>query len=205
MADNKSAVAWVAVIGDAQASGDLAMAYDAVRGADGRVENLYLAMSQTPRAIIAADDHYRAVLHNPDNPLDDWLAEFAGTFVAILCGSDYAALNHGENFRLYLGEDASAAAWLAALRDGNWRDVLEGRALAVAEFTEKLSLRPAEMDEADIAALRVAGFDDKAISYLVQIVASFAYWARMINALGTRQEGPVGLSEDVIRARRGPC
>lgn len=187
-------VAWVEVISQEAARGSLAAAYGAVRGADGRVENLYLAMSLTPQAISAADEHYRAVLHNPDNPLDPWLAEFAGTFVAVLCGCDYAAANHGENFRMYLGDNAKASLWLASLRDGSWAHVLEGQVLAAARFTQKLSLEPARMQEGDIVGLRAAGFSDKAISYLIQIVSSFAYWARMINALGTRLDPTIGLS-----------
>ncbi|MGC1488453.1 MAG: hypothetical protein WA784_11770 [Albidovulum sp.] len=194
MAKDTEPVAWVEVISQKAARGDLAAAYSGVKGADGRVENLYLAMSHTPLAITAADDHYRAVLHNPDNPLDPWLAEFAGTYVAILCGCNYAAVNHGENFRMYLGDDAKAALWLAALRDGSWKDVLEGPVLAATVFTQKLSQAPAAMQEDDIAGLRAAGFSDKAISYLIQIVSSFAYWARMINALGIRLGPTIGLT-----------
>lgn len=203
MSETASGIAWVKVIGEEAANGDLAAAYDAVRGADGRVENLYLAMSQTPEAIRAADDHYRAVLHNPDNPLEPWQAEFAASFVAILCGSNYAALNHGENFRMYLDDDARATAWLAALRDGSWAGVLTGQTLSMAKFAEKLSLRPAEMSEGDIAGLRAAGFSDKAISYLIQIVASFAYWARMINALGIQIGDTIGLKPADMRLLAG--
>jgi uncharacterized peroxidase-related enzyme len=199
------AVAWVEVISEKAATGDLSAAYNAVRGADGKVENLYLAMSQTPHVISAADEHYRALLHNPDNPLEKWLSEFAATFVAILCGSDYAALNHGQNFLMYLSDDVRAVAWLAALRDGSWPDILTDKPRAVALFAEKLSLRPGEMCEQDIVDLRAAGFVDKEISYLAQIVASFAYWARIINALGTRMGDTVGLTPADMRLLSVPA
>ena len=39
-----NAIAWVEVIDQANASGSLNKAYDAVKGTDGIVENLYLAM-----------------------------------------------------------------------------------------------------------------------------------------------------------------
>ena len=43
--------------------------------------------------------------------------------------------------------------------------------------------------------LRTAGLDDKQIVYLVQISASFAYWARVINGLGIcLGDEPVGLA-----------
>lgn len=175
--------------------GDLRAAYDAVRGADGQVENLYLAMSATPAAMRAADDHYRAVLHNPDNPLPAWLSELAATWVAILCGCDYAARNHGHNFARHLADADRADRWLAALRDGTWAATLSGPALAVVGFAEKLTLHPDAMARADLDALRAAGLSDRAVSYLVQIVAGFAYWARVINALGIRLNDRIGLSD----------
>ena len=187
------AIAWVDVIPQDQATGDLAAAYEAVKGKDGRVENLYLAMSQTPQAIVPADAHYLALLHNSDNPLEPWLAELVSTYVAILCGSEYAAANHGANFVMYLGDKARGEAILDALRADDW-SALEGDAmLAALRYTRKLSLHPDTMTQADVQALRNAGFCDKGISYLIQLVASFGYWARMINGLGTQLGDTIGL------------
>lgn len=192
MAQDKS-VAWVEVVPPSAATGDLARAYAAVQDAQGTVENLYLAMSQTPLAIPAAEDHYRAVLHNPDNPLPPWLSELVGTYVAILCGCDYAAQNHGANFAMYLKDPPRAQAILAALRDGTAPpgDALQDAALA---YTRKMTLDPAVLGQQDIETLRAAGLCDKGISYLIQIAASFAYWSRMINGLGTVLGDKVGLS-----------
>jgi uncharacterized peroxidase-related enzyme len=193
------AIAWVEVIPQDQATGDLAAAYEAVKGRDGRVENLYLAMSQTAQAIVPADAHYLALLHNPDNPLEPWMAELVSTYVAILCGSDYAATNHGANFVMYLGDKARGEAILDALRADDW-SALEGDAmLAALRYTRKLSLHPETMTQADVQALRDAGFCDKGISYLIQLVASFGYWARMINGLGTQLGDTIGLENAPVR------
>ncbi len=202
MADKK-AIAWVEVIPQQEACGDLATAYNAVKDEDGEVENLYLAMSQTPQAIKPADDHYRALLHNKDNPLEPWLAELVSTYVAILCGCDYAARNHGANFAMYLGNQVRADEILAALRDDTWETSLQDQALIAAlRYTRKLSLEPSLIGEADIEALRSVGFCDKGISYLVQLVASFAYWSRMINGLGIRLGKTVGISKEPTKPTR---
>lgn len=196
MTDREKPIAWIEVISQEEATGDLADAYDALKGADGRVENLYLAMSQTPQVLQPADAHYVAVLHNPDNPLEPWLAELVATYVAILCGSNYAAINHGDNVRFRHPDTAEALAILASVRDGSWSDLLKGtRAGAALAYTQKLSLAPARMCADDIAALRAAGFDDKSISYIVQIAASFAYWARITNGLGIRLGETIGLAK----------
>ena len=50
------------------------------------------------------------------------------------------------------------------------------------------------MTKNDIDKLRAVGFDDKEISYIVQIVSSFAYWSRMINALGTKVGKTIGFA-----------
>lgn len=198
----RSQVAYIEVIAQENASGDLASAYEAVKGADGRVENLYLAMSQTPAAIIPADLHYKAVLHNSDNPLEPWLAELVSTYVAILCGSIYAVANHGANFRMYLGDEARADRILTALKAGNWEDLIDDQTTRAALFyTRKLSLTPEKVGAEDIESLRDAGYCDKGISYLVQLIASFAYWARMINGLGTQLGDTVGLSNSPAQNR----
>lgn len=187
-------IAWVAVTPQDQARGELADAYDAVKGPDGRVENLYIAMSQTPKAMKAADDHYVALLHNPDNPLELWLAELVSTYVAILCKCEYATANHGTNFCTYLGDQARGAEILTALKSETWEQMLDDPAtLAALNYTRKLSLTPDKMTAEDIMALRQVGFCDKGISYLIQLVASFAYWARMINGLGTQLGDKIGL------------
>ncbi|WP_166418289.1 carboxymuconolactone decarboxylase family protein [Cochlodiniinecator piscidefendens] len=188
-------IAYVDVIPQAEATGDLAAAYDAVKGADGTVENLYLAMSQTPNAIKPADDHYLALLHNDDSPLKPWLAELVSTYVAILCGSAYATANHGENFCMYYGNREEAEQILAALQAETWESLIKVPETRAALFyTRKLSLTPDQISVEDVNALREAGYCDKGISYIVQLVASFAYWARMINGLGTQLGATVGLS-----------
>lgn len=60
-------IARVDVIEPGRATGDLAEAHDEVKGPDGRIEILYLAMSQTPRATEPANDRDLAVLQNPTN------------------------------------------------------------------------------------------------------------------------------------------
>lgn len=193
--DGKKQIAWVEVIDEAAAAGELADAYDAVRGKDGHVENLYLAMSQTPAAIRPADAHYLAVLHNPDNPLQPWLAELVATYVAVLCGSPYAATNHGDNVRHYHPDTGEARRLVAALESGDWDGPeTDDATRAALHYTRKLSCDPGAMNESDIAALRQAGFDDKAISYIIQIAASFAYWARITNGLGIRLGDTIGLA-----------
>ena len=188
-------VAWVDWISEAEATGAVAEAYAGVADSDGSVENLYKAMSLTPGVIKPADDHYLALLHNPDCPLDPWLAELIATYVAILCSSDYAAKHHGENFHRYFEDRTRSMRILNALTtDDEILPPLSGGAATALTFTRKLSLSPQDMNHKDIDALRAAGHNDVAISYIAQIAASFAYWSRITNALGIVLEDAIGLT-----------
>ena len=187
-------LAWVRWVAEPDATGELAEAYAAVAAPDGQVENLYRAMSLTPRVIRPADAHYLAVLHNPASPLQPWLAELIATHVSILCGSRYAALNHGENFEHHFGDRQASGRILEALRADQFDDALPEEARAALAFTRKLSLSPQDMSRQDIDGLRQAGFCDTAISYIAQIAASFAYWARITNALGIGLGDRIGVT-----------
>ncbi len=69
---------------------------------------------------------------------------------------------------------------------------------ALCGYAEKLTLRPAEMTEADVQGLRLAGLDDIAIHDATQVVAYFNYINRVADALGVEREDfirPWGESE----------
>jgi uncharacterized peroxidase-related enzyme len=78
--------------------------------------------------------------------------------------------------------------WIEAVaRD--WRTAdLGPRERALCAFAERLTRAPAAMGEADIAALRAAGCDDKAIHDAAQVVGYFNYINRIADALGVESE-----------------
>lgn len=56
------------------------------------------------------------------------------------------------------------------------------------DYTEKLTVAPATMAEADIVALRDAGFTDEAIVEINQIGGFFAWCNRTVDGLGVQLE-----------------
>ena len=56
------------------------------------------------------------------------------------------------------------------------------------EYAEKLTLRPWEMVEADIEALREAGFSDSAILDINQVTSYYAFVNRLADGLGVELE-----------------
>ncbi len=188
-------VCWVEFSDETMPAPDLKSAYDAVAGDAGRVDNLYKAMALTPQAIEPADQLYKQLLHNADCPFEPWLRELIALQVAITCNSQYAIANHGTNFHRFFADRPASDRLEETIRRRRWMsDVEDGRLRAILAFNDKLARSPESMVEADVEALRAAGLSEKEIVYLAQISASFAYWSRIINALGISTAGePVGL------------
>ncbi len=59
---------------------------------------------------------------------------------------------------------------------------------AMLDYVRKLTLAPASTSEADIMALREAGFGDKAILEINQIAGFFAWCNRTVDGLGVELE-----------------
>lgn len=59
---------------------------------------------------------------------------------------------------------------------------------AMCEYVEKLTLKPWEMVEGDVIALREAGFSDSAILDINQVTGYYAYVNRLADGLGVELE-----------------
>ena len=60
---------------------------------------------------------------------------------------------------------------------------------AMLEYVEKLTQTPGAMAEADVLALREAGFEDRAILDINQVTGFFAWCNRTVDGLGVELEG----------------
>ena len=58
----------------------------------------------------------------------------------------------------------------------------------MCEYVEKLTLKPWAMFEADVIALREAGFSDSAILDINQVTGYYAYVNRLADGLGVELE-----------------
>lgn len=179
-------VCWIETISPNDAEPDLGALYDHVGGAHGKIHNLYRAFSLQPKPLIAADQHYRDILHNKENETVPWFLELLATQVAILANCTYAFQNHGANFKTLLGDDVKGEAMLQAVRDSKLDDpgLFDAKQTAFLKYGEKLSLNPESASKDDIVVLRKTGASDTEILEAVQATACFAYWVRFINGLG---------------------
>ena len=188
------AVAWVQTVSPEDARGRTRGIYDALTARNGRIHNLYRAHSLRPETMEGSDLLYQAVLHCADNRFEAWRGELIATWTAALTGCRYAFLNHGANFVADFPDRERGQHILDALWTALPRGEFDEKTLALLDYAEKLTLRPQDMDENDISALRDAGVDEGEVVEANQICASFNYYVRCLNGLGTVLDEEVGLS-----------
>lgn len=73
---------------------------------------------------------------------------------------------------------------VAALRS-DWRQApITPAERAMLEYVEKLTLRPGDMEPADVQALHAAGYDDRGVLQIAVIAGFFAYLNRVADGVG---------------------
>ena len=92
--------------------------------------------------------------------------------------------HHGAALRALTDEEGLVEA-LAA----DWRTApVSAQTRALLAYAEELSLRPGEVEEADVDALREAGWSDEAIVHACEVVAYFNFVNRTADGLGVSLE-----------------
>lgn len=187
--ENNEPVCWLETVDYQHADASLRSVYDSVKGPSGELDNLYQAFSLMPQTIKPADDLYRAALHHSENRLEKRFAELIGCYVAILSGCDYALTHHGHNFAQLHGDRQHAEQMLRQLQQSHLDDCGTASEVSALRYVEKLCQAPQNMSRADLADLSAHGWSGADILEIVQIVAMFSYFVRVINAVGISTNG----------------
>ena len=78
---------------------------------------------------------------------------------------------------------------LFSLVEADWRSApLSEKRRAMLEYAVKLTLRPGEMEQADVERLREVGFSDRDILDIVEVTGYYAYVNRIADGLGVPLE-----------------
>ncbi len=93
-------------------------------------------------------------------------------------------VHHRRGLRRLLRDDELAAAieqdWTIA--------ALSSKRVAMLRFAVKLTATPSAVNDADVQALRAAGFSDRDILDIVEVVGYYAYANRVADGLGLALE-----------------
>ena len=188
-------MAWIRTVPFGEATGKLRKLYERITGPDNNVDNIMLAHSLRPHSMEGHMTLYKYVLHHPDNNLPKWYLESIGVYVSHLNHCGYCFDHHLAGMRRLLADNERGDMIVAALSADDPARAFDGRELAGLLYAKRLTTMPSEIAEADIDALRQAGFDDGEILEINQVTAYFAYANRMVLGLGVNTNGDIiGLS-----------
>ena len=183
--------AWIKMLSDEEAGEELLDVLKLARTPHGTVDNVMRVHSLRPNTMKGHVILYRAALHDEANTLPMWLQETISSYVSTLNDCEYSFANHWANARYLIGEELRADEIEQALRERRPERVFDGGELELMRYTEKLTLRPGQMQQQDVQRLKDAGYDDGQILEANQIIGYFNYVNRHLNGLGVTTDGDI--------------
>lgn len=189
-------MAWIRTVPFEEATGKLKKLYERVTGPGNNVDNIMMVHSLRPQSMEGHMALYKNVLHHTGNKVPKWFLEVLGVWVSSLNDCAYCVEHHFAGLQRLLGDEARGRAIRAAIEARELEAApLEAAQVLAMGYARRLTEEAASVTEADIAALREAGFDDGEILEINQVTAYFAYANRTVLGLGCSTRGDVlGLS-----------
>ena len=145
----------------------------------GFVPNVLRLYALRPSHLLAWNRHYEEAMKG-DSGLTKAEREMIAVVVSVANRCTYCTVAHSAALRKLTKDPALADAIAADHRTAP----VEHRVGAMLDYGLKLTLRPAEMVEADVEALRAAGWSDEDVMDIAEITALFNASNRMASGLG---------------------
>ena len=152
----------------------------AVQEKSGFVPNVFLLLAHRPAEFRAFFDHHDALM-DKDVGLTKAEREMIVVATSAAAGCLYCVVAHGAILRIR-AKNPRLADQLAT---NHRKAEVTPRQRAMLDFALKLSTRGAEVEDADVAALREHGFDDDEIWDIGAITAFFAMSNRLVHLAST--------------------
>ena len=172
-------MAWIQIIDEDDATGDLKTIYDDITQRRGKMSNIMRVHSLHPAAMQAHMDLYlkimfsRSALRRADR-------ELIATVVSASNGCPYCVNHHAEALNFYWKDEARVEQ---VKQDYRALDLPE-KTRAMLDYAVKLTEAPSSVTEADVEAMRRAGLADAAILDVNLITSYFNFVNRIAEGLG---------------------
>lgn len=170
---------FIAPVSEDSAPDDVAAMFAADRERWGFLPNFTLAFSHHPRA-------YAGWLHLITairGDMDGRRFELATLAAARTIGTTYCSVAHATMLRRWYDPEA-----IAAIAQDHHHAGLDEADVAVMDFAELVARDPVAVTEEDVARLRARGLDDRDVLDIVLAVAARAFFATVIESLGSRAD-----------------
>lgn len=185
---SSSSMAFITTVCESDATGPLAELYTRVANPDGSVDNVMKIHSINADALRAHFELYVAAMHKR-SPLSRIERELVGVAVSRLNGCQYCLRHHAAGLERLACQKGSSRPGLGKSALNGDESVLTDREKVLVAYARRLVCDPGSIGPEDLAPLRQAGLDDRAIHDLALVVAYFCFANRMATGLGVALEG----------------
>jgi uncharacterized peroxidase-related enzyme len=176
-------MAWIKIVSEQKATGDLKRAYEAVLRSRGKLSNIMRVQSLNPNALRVFLDLYVTLLFGKSG-LSRAERETIATAISARNRCDYCVSHHGEALRFYLKNGDQ----LSSLKGGQLPGSLSPRAKALIGYALKLTTEPGKVVREDLDALRSTGITDSEILDLVLVTGYMNLVNRIAQGLGVEHD-----------------
>jgi uncharacterized peroxidase-related enzyme len=176
-------MAYIEMIPENGADSDLQVLYSAYRAPWGGVDNILRIHSLLPSTLKPHVDLYRQLMFGP-GPLTRAQREMIAVVVSHANGCTYCTHHHGDAL-LRVTRNRGLAD---ALRTDFRKAELSSADAVMLTFVSSLTENPGTDHSAGVAALKEAGFSERAILHVTLIVGYFNFVNRVAQGLGVNLE-----------------
>jgi uncharacterized peroxidase-related enzyme len=172
-------ISWYPVPTDDELPEDLGKLFAKAKSNLGFVPNVFRAFAFRPDRMRAWFAHFKQ-LHVATDNLSASDREMIAVVVSMANGCLYCLTAHGAALRDALGDPVMADRITMDWRRAN----LDARRHAICAYAEKITLRPVETSEDDIAGLMQLGLTQEEVWDVAEIAAMYNFTNRMAMATG---------------------
>ncbi len=168
---------WFRVPDASELPEDLQKMFGKARERIGFVPNVFRTYAFRPQRLRLWFAHFKSV-HEPTPQLSAADREMIAVVVSMANGCLYCLVAHGAALREALGDGV-----LGDRTTYDWRRAgLDERRRAICAFAEKLTVRPREVEESDLDALRRVGLTDEEVWDVAEVASMYNFTNRMAMA-----------------------
>ncbi len=175
--------AWIRIVDEGEAKGELERIYDDVRRSRGRVSNVMKAHSLDPETMQLHLQLYLHLMYGKSS-LTRAEREMIAVLVSQLNSCRYCVTHHEEALHAHVRNHVLVNSIKADFRDAP----VSSRDRVMLEYAAKLTGQPEQVGEDDVKRMRLEGFSDDEILRVNLITSYFNFVNRIVSGLGVPLE-----------------
>ena len=191
--NNETAVTKISILEDADATGEVAEAYDYWRTSSGRtkVPGILKSLSARPDFLKQAVD-FSNTLQFSEGHLSRRHKEMIGSYASYLNSCPYCSDTHAFFLKMQGATDEAVGAFV----EGNIEKAgLSEAEVTLMQYVELVTRAASRTTPEDVQKLRDAGWTEEQIAEAVYVIALFAMFNRIANAFGVPAQNYVAMGK----------